>query len=450
MIRNGLIYMGIVLFTIQSLMAQWDFSGELNAVGRYPIGKNQRFDRAPEDKRMPFWFVNNQRGRFADDTKFGAWVNAQLVYTFNRETELEFGGGVLARDGGEENLFVDEAYAKLKFHWLDVVLGLKQEDEKLRGLSATNDNMIWSLNARPMPGIQLKTNRPVMIFPYNGIAIEASWNEYLMGNDRFVEDTRLHYKYLKLIYTSPREDIALKFGLHHAAQWAGNSPTNGSRPKDFKNYIKMFFGSSVANQLGMYEFSFRKRLNKDWNLNLTYNYMFESLQGAKLSNIPDGRYSVFLDSEEDRRLVNGILYEFYYTRNQNILANSNFQNEDYFNHSIYQSGWTNQRRIIGLPFFDYDEEQDAVIGNKFVAHHIGLSGEFFNYFETYPYQLLLSYIYKDGRHGKYYTPAREVFAGMFSLGVWRGFIDVDAQVGIEVSNVANPIYGIGLQLRKQF
>jgi hypothetical protein len=195
MIRNGLIYLGIVFLTIPSLMAQWDLSGELNAVGRYPMGKNQRFNFAPEDQRMPFWFVSNQHGRFAEDTKVGAWVNARATYEFNPETELEIGGGVLARDGGKENFFLDEAYVKLKFSWLDVVVGLKQMKEHTRGLSATNDNMLWSLNAKPMPGIQVETNRPVTVLPDAGIALEAAWNEYLMGDDRFVTETRLHYKY---------------------------------------------------------------------------------------------------------------------------------------------------------------------------------------------------------------------------------------------------------------
>jgi hypothetical protein len=251
--------------------------------------------------------------------------------------------------------------------------------------------------------------------------------------------------------------LELKFGVHHFAQWAGDSPATGSQPKGFNDYLKVFFGGGgdgktpLANNLGMYELRMRKSLRNEWDLNLIYNYMFESFQGAQLSNLPDGRYAVFLDSRKDRRLVNGILYEFYYTRNQNILNHISYQNEDYFNSSsVYPSGWTNQRRIIGLPFFDYDEEQDAVIGNKFVAHHIGLSGEMFNPFVSYPYQLLLSYIYKDGRHGTYYTPNREVFAGMFSLGLWRKFVDVDAQIGIEVSSVANPIYGLGLQVSKRF
>jgi hypothetical protein len=89
-------------------------------------------------------------------------------------------------------------------------------------------------------------------------------------------------------------------------------------------------------------------------------------------------------------------------------------------------------------------------GNKFVAHHLGVSGELGGPAASHPYKLLLSYIHKDGTLKNNYTPHRKIFTGMLSLGVWRNFIDIDLNFAAEMRNVSGPLYGLGIQASKRF
>ena len=59
-----------------------------------------------------------------------------------------------------DEVFIDELYADLKYSWIQVIAGRKQEPELYNGLSASNENILWSINSRPLYGLQIQTNRP--------------------------------------------------------------------------------------------------------------------------------------------------------------------------------------------------------------------------------------------------------------------------------------------------
>ena len=434
--------------------AQWDFSGSVNMNGYVHEGELQR---------LPFWMYHNQRGRVSEETNISGWISGKAFNEFSNGKSLEIGAGILYRDGSNDEILPDEVYAAYNNYWLEAVVGRRQEKELYKGLSATNESMLWSLNARPMPGISLATNRTIFFSPDSAFGFEVSWSEYLMGEDRFVKNARLHHKRLSFVY-QPNPDFRVKAGIRHFAQWAGDSPESGPQPDGFSDYIKVIAGREggenavggdqanvLGNHLGTYELEVRKRLNPKLQLNFIYNHMFEDGSGSRYANFPDGRYGIFLDFDDSNRLVNGILYEFFYTRNQSINAGSPHGADNYLNNFLtYHSGFTYERRIIGLPFFTYDEELDQVVNSKFSAHHLGISGNVSNYFRSYPWKLLLSFSHNEGRYGRFYSPNRDVYSGLFDINLLQSFVQLNVQFGLEVSNVAEPLYGVGFNLRKGF
>lgn len=437
-----------------SAHAQWGFKGSVNLNAYVHQGTAER---------LPFWMYHNQRGRVSENTNISGWISGSTFNEFNNGNSLEIGAGVLYQDGVNDGIFLDEIYAAFNTDWLEAVIGRRQQKELYKGLSATNENMLWSLNARPMPGVSLATNRTIFFSPESAYGFQASWSEYLMGDDRFVKGARLHHKSIHFVYR-PNPGFKIKAGVRHFAQWAGVSPETGQQPEGISDYLRIIAGREggenavagdqdnvLGNHLGTYELEIRKRINPELELSFIYNHMFEDGSGSRYANFPDGRYGLFLDFEDNQRLVNGIFYEFFHTRNQSINAGSPHGDDNYLNNFVtYHSGFTYERRIIGLPFFTYDEALDQVVNNKFSAHHLGISGNFYNHLVSYPWKLLLSFSHNEGRYGRFYHPDRDIFSGLYDIKLWQSFIQFNVQLGVEVSNVAKPIYGVGLNLSKQF
>ncbi|UJH89847.1 capsule assembly Wzi family protein [Antarcticibacterium sp. 1MA-6-2] len=209
-------------------------------------------------------------------------------------------------------------------------LGKKQKKELYRGLSASNRSILWSLNTQPLPGVQIGTNGP--LFPFDpdnetGFGFEGSYNEYLMGTDRYVKYASLHHKNFLFVYRTQSE-WQFKAGLQHFVQWGGNSPQWGPQPSSARDYLRLITGQSgrenatvndqlntLGNHLGGYEFNVRKGF-RDFSIELLYQHLFEDLSGQLLGNTPDGRYGIYFETNDTKNFINSVIYEFYYTKHQ--------------------------------------------------------------------------------------------------------------------------------------
>src|SRR5680860_55048 len=130
-----------VLFSFLSFSgySQLEFSGEVNLQGMYSTGEN-----------LPFWMYMNQRGRISENTNAAGWITGRAVYDLGYTSTLEVGVGILYQDGISDRVFLDESYVQFRNTWLEVIAGRKQQPEKYNGLSAANENIVWSLNAQPL------------------------------------------------------------------------------------------------------------------------------------------------------------------------------------------------------------------------------------------------------------------------------------------------------------
>lgn len=434
-----------------SIYSQVEFSGSVNLEGYY----------STKDK-LPFWFYSNQRGRVSEETRFDGWINGRMNYDISFSTSLEIGGGILYDDNFSDEVFIDELYADFKWKKLELIGGRKQREEYYNGLSATNENFAWSLNARSLPGIQLRTSEPIYFNENEKLGIEFSWNEFWMGNDRYVKGARLHYKSLYLIYNFEK-DWHLKAGIKHFAQWAGVSPTWGPQPTSISEYLKVVAGREggedaletdqinvIGSHLGTYELYLTRSLS-NYSLGFIYNHFFEDGSGSRYANFPDGRYGVFYETKEEKILIHSVIYEFYYTKNQSQNSSSPHKNDFYFYNGVYRSGWTYNNRIIGVPFFDFDPDLPQIVGNKFTAHHIGLSGDLSaESSHSLPYRFLVSHVHKEGTLSKDYPVHRNELYLNYKIALVQEPFGLSLQLGSEFSNVASPIFGAGLSLSKHF
>src|SRR5680860_355073 len=196
-----------VLFSFLSFSgySQLEFSGEVNLQGMYSTGEN-----------LPFWMYMNHRGRISENTNAAGWITGRASYDLGDTSTLEVGAGILYQDGMSDRVFLDESYVQFRNAWLGVIAGRKQRPELYNGLSASNENIIYSLNTRPFPGIQLSTASPIKIS--SKFSLELQWEEYLLEKDRYIKNARLHHKSFHIQY-KPNENWTIKYGLQHFAQW---------------------------------------------------------------------------------------------------------------------------------------------------------------------------------------------------------------------------------------
>ena len=427
-----------------SMSRDIDYSLEFNLKGLGGTGET-----------LPFWLYHNQRGRVTEDTYASAWMSGKKALFLSRNSYLILGAGILYDQGSDKGVQIDELFAHYQNSWMYATLGRKQQKEYYNGLSSTNNSIFWSLNARPMPGIRIGTTKPLFLSGNEGFGAEGSWNEYLMGNDRFVKGAKTHHKELRLVFKKGSWEI--KAGLQHIVQWSGNSPRHGDLHGGFEDYLRVIFGSEgteytegeintvLGNVLGGYEAYVSKEF-RDFKLQFIYNHLFEDASGQRLGNTPDGRYGVYYENNEKERLINSVIYEFYYTEHQSHTTSGVHKYDRYFHHGIYRSGWTYEGRVIGSPFFTPDPSGEGFLNNKFRAHHIGIGGQWPNLIHTIPYKLLLSFARNDGTYALRYRPKQNVFYGLLDVGLLRTTIDLNVQAGVELNNTASPKFGAGVHL----
>ncbi|WP_373056170.1 hypothetical protein [Zunongwangia sp. H14] len=415
------------------------------------------FGNAYSGEESPFWLHTNKRGRLDETANFATWVNGIARNYFNNEAFLEVGMGFLFQDGYVDRLRFDESYIRFQNSWLKATAGRKQEEELYRGLSATNKNMAWSLNSRPLLGISIETARPIFIANNRGLGFTASYAEYIMDDDRFVKDTRVHHKSFNLIYKFSG-NFKLSAGLQQYVQWAGTSPEYGKLNSSFKDYINVFLGlkddvegreeNAAGNQIGVYEVKLDTEID-EYQIKLVYNHLFEDGSGRMLYNTPDGRYGVYIEDTyklSEKAWVKAIMYELYYTLDQSRGSGTTDGEDNYFVHNLYKSGWTYEHKVIGVPYITMNEERTRVYNNTLVAHHLALTGMAFN---EYLYKLVMSYRLNYGYKGNQELD-NTIFSTFLDAEVYNfnNFI-IDVQLGADFISDAPANIGAGVKLSKK-
>ncbi|MCM8570464.1 capsule assembly Wzi family protein [Gramella jeungdoensis] len=410
--------------------------------------------------RSPFWMHANKKGRLDEKSHLFSLLSGVGDIQITDSTYFRLGAGVLYKDGYEDGVKLDEAYFEYTSPKLGVVMGKKHKEDLFQGLSASNENILWSLNSSAIPGIKVFTRSPLFLRKNHGIGFMAALEEYLLDDDRYVEKTRLHHKSFHIIYQG-HSDFRIALGVQHFVQWAGISPEYGKLPNSFEDYIKVVTGTSgdpvggeevnaLGNQIGSYEVKLKTKV-KGFDLQFLYNHIFEDASGMKMGNFPDGRYAIFIEDNRDpfwgTPWLKTFMYEFYYTKNQSRDRVSSKRDgaDNYFNNNLYRTGWVYKNQVIGVPFILLNEDRFRIGTNIIAVHHLGVKGKVFNEF---PYRLLLSYRQNYGVKDSFFPEKREILSTFLELDLIDSDYKLKAQVGADISSYQDSNFGVGLNFTK--
>ncbi|MBE9490023.1 MAG: hypothetical protein IMY67_06995, partial [Bacteroidetes bacterium] len=296
-----------------SISAQnFDMTGDLSFTG---VLSNQ--------DQIPFWMYTNTSTTLGSTTNVTSTGEINAKYHF-KSSFLEVGVAVFYRDGVEDHFQRRDVYIRYENSWLSTTLGAKKQDTEQEGLSVTNKNYIWSSNARPLPGFIIEANNPLKVS--NTFAIDWGIAHYSLNDDRYVDNTWVHYKRLGLIVTF-NENNKLTARIQHFAQWAGMSPEYGKFPHDYRAFVDVFFArggneddpegeiqNALGNHIGSYllDYQFKTSIG---NFSVYHEHPFEDGSGTRLANFPDGVWGVYYTPKK-AKFISNFLYEYIDTTGQ--------------------------------------------------------------------------------------------------------------------------------------
>ena len=417
---------------------------------------------AATGEQNPFWMYSNQYGRLDAETNVLGLVQVAYAKRFNENNRLEVGGGLLANDGIYDGVKADELYATYTWKWLEINAGLKHRDRKLRGISSVDGDIMWSNNARALPGLYIKMLKPLKIFKW--FEASATFGHYFLEEDRYVSNAQVHHKSLELALVFSHGD-RLSGSMKHYVQFGGTSPRFGKQPADFKNLINIFFGqgasegsgafggdqeNSLGNGLGSYELAY-EMTRTDFYLRLYHQSIFEDTSGIELSNFPDGVWGAYLEPEGISWL-DALVLEYVQTVSQSgqfgdsSNGGSMSGGDSYFWNGIYQTGWSYQDRIIGLPFIIPGGYGQRNVNDRSYVVHFGAAGSF----GKLQYRGKLSYVTNLGTYDNPYQPREHALYGYGELAYATSFGRFTGTLGVDWSDRTQNTLGVGVGYMYRF
>ena len=248
----------------------------------------------------------------------------------------------------------------------------------------SSGSLLISSNAEPMPKVGILSSykfKQSQNFDFNfGIAHGLFSNSTL-----YKTAPMLHEKFIYLNYFKDQNEFSI--GFVHEAMWGGSTEEYEDFPHSFKDFLKVFISAdgpllegephanALGNHLGIWDFYYKRVIN-DKELKLYYQHFFEDTSGLRFDNKSDGLWGIELSNFLKNT---NILFEYLNTMNQN--SNPPYVNENYYNHSQYQEGWSYKGYGIGNPFINYLDNNPSKV------FHMGIST---NELNQYSYKLLLS------------------------------------------------------------
>lgn len=417
------------------------------------------------ETELPFWMAANTRGlvRNQDNAGLILGFNSDFSKHDSNQIDFAFGSTFYGFSSNEKTkLEINELFAVAQYKKIRLTAGSKHESIRYNGLSSSNGNIIFSGNTRPMPGISLETAEYIPILFDGKLSFHAELEEYFLHDNRFVDDAQLHHKSLTFrIETSKKSNLTV--GVEDYAIWAGTSPELGKLPSGFDDFLRVIGGLSgsgdapegdvinaLGNHIGAYRVAYQNNSEKTaWEI--YWSHPFEDTSGRELNNLEDGLYGLFLDFKKPESILSHLLFEFTYTKNQSGKGQIHGF-DDFFNNTIYRSGYTFFGRAIGSPFFTPAEEDEngivkGIVNNSFIAYHTGFGGKLAN---NLKYKTWLSYSINDGTKGTPFPNGRNQFSGLVDLNYATPKLpfSISLGLGVDGGSLLNDSFGMYIKLIK--
>ncbi|GGM77302.1 hypothetical protein GCM10010967_06120 [Dyadobacter beijingensis] len=362
-----------------------------------------RINAAGSSSGVPFWLYANQNGSIPERGSFvQAAASFHRVYNQNNPRFFQWSGGaeLVGYAGKKTTGFFTDLFLAGKAGPVELAVGQRKEFMGLGDSLLTMGPIAMSPNYRPYPKIQLSTPQFVGLIPGNDIiSFKFSYSDGLLGsaavdygNVTRVPDVYLHQKSLYFKLGKRAHHLNLFAGFNHQAMWGGEDKifTGGLKPREAYRYVifgKPWAHSRVGNHFGTIDVAAEWKASQ-WDIFLYRQTIYEDGSLKNLSSVTDGlsglRFKRKRRSDGDGFRFNTLLFEFLYTKNQGGAVfdylNGIFGKDNYFNHYVYNQGWSYRGKGLGTPMIPsqrvtrdnlFTKATLFTANNMVVAYHLG-------------------------------------------------------------------------------
>ena len=336
---------------------------------------------------QPFWLKSNRWG-----INDGHIRNRFIISYDSQKNNLIKSKAELVQVNN--NIFIAEGNISAFFQKFSISLGMFKKALGEIDHDLSSGSLILSPNAPPLPKLSIENHKPFSFeFKSFRFDFKAAISHGWLNKDIYLTRPFFHEKwgYLNI----KKNNLSFHLGLIHEAIWGGKTKELGSMPSSILDFARVFFvksggensianesKNSLGNHLGIWDVGFSKD-NKNYLFKAYLQHPFEDQSGARwILNWRDGLYGIKIEDKLKRFYINKINIEFLYTMNQSgsiEVSDSTYGWDDYYNHYIYLSGWTNKGKTIGTPFATLGSNQARpfphIENNRIKALHIGFSGK---------------------------------------------------------------------------
>ncbi len=364
--------------------------------------------------QTPYWISTRQYGAIPIDGSFAmGQFGLNKRYHPNNPRTLQWSGKAeaIVSYSQQAKVFFTDLYLAGKIGPVEILAGQQKYSSGLvLDSTLTSGSISMSGNARPFPKIQISIPEYLSLgFTNNYVALKASYSDgILQGSDinygkiKHVDRTYFHQKSLYIKLGQPSSVFQFYTGFNHQAVWGGENQFDLLyKPGKAKAYWHTISGQKldykvIGNHLGTIDVGGTWKQNI-WTLGLYRQTIFETGSLFRVTNFEDGLTG--LSIKRNKRLdpkstyfalLSGV-FEVIGTKNQYnanpVLGLGIFEYGNYFNHYLYQNGWSYRGNNMGSPLIPPKENttndlprQDNTFtnNNRLWAFHTGMTASWLN------------------------------------------------------------------------
>lgn len=403
-------------------------------------------------EHTPFWLVANKHG-LSSIRKNNAYLDAGIFRDLEKDKDFSYGFGLemVGASRFTSKFFIQQAYADLRYHWLELSIGSKERGSELKNDQLSSGGMTFSTNARPIPQVRISIPEytPVPFtkqwlhvkghIAYGKFTDDKFQERFTDGRSKFTKETFYHSKAAFLKVENEKTPLSVELGIEMAAQFGGDcyfpDGTVIRTPNKFKDFLKVFIPSGggsdasesdqiniLGNHLGSYTAAVGYRF-PTWKVKAYYEHFFEDRSGMVFT------YGMWKDALiglevtlPQNRYVTSVVGEYIHTKHQSGAFHylDGFDKpftgaDNYYNNGQY-AGWEHWGMGLGNPLLTapiYNSDGDLSFkSNRVKGFHLGLNGSPTSEID---YRILVSVVKHWGTYGAPFQTIRRNHNGLLEV-----------------------------------
>ncbi len=411
------------------------------------VGKGISYDAEVQltasSGQSPLWLNANKYG-LSSVAGDNGYIRAGLFRSTRadsaRHWRIGYGLDLAAAYNFTGSFVVQQAYADFEYKKVRLSVGSKERSAEFKNPELSSGSQTLGINARPVPMVRFELPEYISLTGSSnwvglkghigyGWMTDGRWQEdYVSAGAHYAKKALFHSKagYLR-IGNEEKFPLVFEGGLEMACLFGGTIYNAVGRTGVLAEPLQMGTGlgdiidatlgtgsdatdgeyaNAAGNTLGSWLLSL-KYAGKDWSIRAYYDHYFEDhSQMFWEYGWRDGLIGAEVQLPKNR-FVSSLVYEYLHTKHQSgpvyhdhteAIPDQISAIDNYYNHNLYQ-GWQHWGQAFGNPLFTsplYNPGHNLTFtGNRFIAHHFGLSGD---PLPGLHYRLLYSYISGWGRY----------------------------------------------------